>query len=394
MSIATLCFCTLHNKRHLRGSIVSGVCLPAVLVPAFMTLLLVLLTVETAQMYHIHDPDADHTRQGLLHIENGSMEQGLRSFRAAVRFTPSAGSYSNLGVCLMRRSEFISARRVLLKALQLDPQHPLAVDNIREVEEFLRKEGMLSEENHPIQPHDGHRKFEDDTTDISLEEIEIVLSTVPISQVPTLAEVERMPVPLNSDLEPIFATRETIIVLTDRTSVFNFIAGDKFRNEYFEAFPLLIHTDDAFRDTVRNEDIFEGEPYLYLGNKEDPPFRNVKYLKGSFYPNETVGWQDGDKMLKALGGGFTLQFYSIQNWLKHPAKLCVDLSRAIALPVNINLYVTPPGQAVSLIPHTDYQCSLMIQLRGQKRWRLWVREELRIPVRSHHIRGRDGDDPL
>lgn len=30
------------------------------------------------------------------------------------------------------------------------------------------------------------------------------------------------------------------------------------RNEYFEAFPLLIHTDDAFRDTVRNEDIFEG----------------------------------------------------------------------------------------------------------------------------------------
>lgn len=152
MSIATLCFCTLHNKRHLRGSIVSGVCLPAVLVPAFMTLLLVLLTVETAQMYHIHDPDAgitwswpgptwswstneklnwhyriicwitllkilsafffvcsfftmtwhrtDHTRQGLLHIENGSMEQGLRSFRAAVRFTPSAGSYSNL-VCLI-----------------------------------------------------------------------------------------------------------------------------------------------------------------------------------------------------------------------------------------------------------------------------------------------------
>lgn len=71
----------------------------------------------------------------------------------------------------------------LIQALQLDPQHPLAVDNIREVEEFLRKEGMLSEENHPIQPHDGHRKFEDDTTDISLEEIEIVLSTVPISQV-------------------------------------------------------------------------------------------------------------------------------------------------------------------------------------------------------------------
>jgi ribosomal protein L16 Arg81 hydroxylase len=39
--------------------------------------------------------------------------------------------------------------------------------------------------------------------------------------------------------------------------------------------------------------------------------------------------------------------------------------------VIVNLYVTPPGAEVSLIPHSDYQCSLMVQLTGRKRWRLW-----------------------
>ena len=81
--------------------------------------------------------------------------------------------------------------------------------------------------------------------------------------------------------------------------------------------------------------------------------------------------------------------------------------------VNTNLYVTPGNTKVSLIPHTDFQCSLMVQLAGAKRWKLWVkpgtpgdavcqccdlyaaiRVEIALPTHSHMVRGRDHDDPV
>ena len=44
------------------------------------------------------------------------------------------------------------------------------------------------------------------------------------------------------------------------------------------------------------------------------------------------------------------------------------------------------------VPHSDFQCALMVQMEGRKRWRLWKLPDIWLPVRYRHIRGRDEGD--
>ena len=76
------------------------------------------------------------------------------------------------------------------------------------------------------------------------------------------------------------------------------------------------------------------------------------------------------------------------------ANMSVDIGAAVSRPVSVNLYVTPPGKGTSLVPHSDFQCSLMVQLHGRKRWRLWKVDMAWLPVRYRHVYGRDEGDAL
>jgi ribosomal protein L16 Arg81 hydroxylase len=139
-----------------------------------------------------------------------------------------------------------------------------------------------------------------------------------------------------------------------------------------------------------------GHTFKYAGSKYEPPYRNVKFIRGSFTPkSEKAGLKGAADLRRALKGGYTLQFYGVQQWQPTVASLAVQLTaQAVARPVNINLYITPPGTAVSLTPHSDFQCSLMVQLTGRKRWRLWKKPSIWLPVRGNQIRGRDEGDTL
>ena len=64
------------------------------------------------------------------------------------------------------------------------------------------------------------------------------------------------------------------------------------------------------------------------------------------------------------------------------------MSDALHLASNMNMYITPPGLAHSLAPHNDFQCSFMTQLLGSKRWRLWHKPALHLPVRARVRPGR------
>lgn len=157
-----------------------------------------------------------------------------------------------------------------------------------------------------------------------------------------------------------------------------------------------MQTKGAFLDALDLETALSGQTFAYKGSKYQVPFRNVKFIRGSFEPKEeSPGLKTEADLRRALRDGYTLQFYGIQKWLPGVASLAAQLTaKAVARPVNVNLYVTPPATEVSLTPHSDFQCSLMVQLTGYKRWRLWKKVGIWAPVRSSHVRGRDGDDVL
>ena len=65
------------------------------------------------------------------------------------------------------------------------------------------------------------------------------------------------------------------------------------------------------------------------------------------------------------------------------------LSRALGRRVNTNMYLTGPGVETSMSPHNDIQCTMIVQLAGAKRWRLWVVEALLLAVDHSKIWGKE-----
>lgn len=208
------------------------------------------------------------------------------------------------------------------------------------------------------------------------------------------------------------------MTLDSRADVMAFLGSPAFQQSYWERHPLLIHTQGAFLDTADLRKVCRCPPmvcspqfpernlkfpasqvlrdkYAYLGQKENPPHRNIKFLgRGTFQPEELQGLMGEKELRAALQAGHTLQMYSIQYWMPPMAALCHELTTQTMRPSNINMYVTPGGRELSLRPHNDFQCSLMVQLTGRKRWRLWLKRGVSLPISNRYIIGRDGDELL
>ncbi len=189
-----------------------------------------------------------------------------------------------------------------------------------------------------------------------------------------------------------------------RAEVFEFLASPLFATTYWETNPLLIRTtttttnnnndnsnnNGAFDDVLSLEDHVLASTYAVRGDKRTPPHRNVRFVSGGKFYREAhaasaLGHADDsmvgrEQLLHALATNHTLQFYGAQRWWRRVGQLCMNLSLATALPTNVNVYVTPPAQAVSLSVHNDFTCNFMVQLHGMKRWRLWKVPEFWLPV--------------
>ena len=89
-----------------------------------------------------------------------------------------------------------------------------------------------------------------------------------------------------------------------------------------------------------------------------------------------------------------MQSYGIMYWFPWIAQLSRDMGIATMKPISANLYITSPGVEEALRAHTDFMCSMMVQLSGRKRWRLWKKPRIWQPARARHIRGRDYIDDV
>ena len=165
-----------------------------------------------------------------------------------------------------------------------------------------------------------------------------------------------------------------------------FMSGETFADSYWEQWPLLLRPAGVQDDTSPSlQSILDDGPYGYRSKKMIPPHKNVRYLKGSFTDVDEQTLDDTPQrrtgMERALRRGQTLQFLGVHLWMPWVGSLAHRLGLAVSRPVSVNMYVTPPGRSTSLRAHSDFQCALMIQLNGRKRWRLWKKPDMWLPVR-------------
>ena len=165
-----------------------------------------------------------------------------------------------------------------------------------------------------------------------------------------------------------------------------FMSGETFADSYWEQWPLLLRPAGVQDDTSPSlQSILDDGPYGYRSKKMVPPHKNVRYLKGSFTDVDEQTLDDTPQrrtgMERALRRGQTLQFLGVHLWMPWVGSLAHRLGLAVSRPVSVNMYVTPPGRSTSLRAHSDFQCALMIQLNGRKRWRLWKKPDMWLPVR-------------
>lgn len=177
-----------------------------------------------------------------------------------------------------------------------------------------------------------------------------------------------------------------------------------FVSHFWQKRPLLIRSKEIKEITQQSnanwvEGSFTVENHLKLidgsyisgSRTEDVLRKGIKTDSWAFRPIKDdparkTTWQE---VKDALEGG-TIYFNSAGSFWPSLGALCRLTNYAFGLPTNINIYITPPGSAVSVPPHTDRQDVIVFQTEGSKRWRVFYPPK-RSKGKDPLNRGKSGD---
>lgn len=204
-------------------------------------------------------------------------------------------------------------------------------------------------------------------------------------------------------------------------------SSSAFVREYWHKRPLLIRASDYAGDTggcggCGDDDDDAGSSASAPSSWADGAFtvgRDLKLVGGSYVTGHRTSdalrdgtktdtwdfrpikddasrqttWDDVEQSLRPDGSGGTIYFNTAGSLWPSLAALCrlAGSPTAFGLPVNVNVYVTPPGTTTSVPPHTDRQDVLAIQTEGAKRWRVYGPPHPRKKGVDPLNRGKGGD---
>ena len=362
-------------------------------------LLLLLLLHAVNALYDDSDPSAEHSAAAVRLDKAGEDDDAELAFRAALRYKPNSVAKSlNLAVALMRYGKLSESRKSIEHTFQLARAQNKPLSRIERSLRALKSEWreVHNEEMDPIAAA-GSKKEQNDIK---------MSQRLPHLQLHQLAErkyldqetADRGKHGLESRVPPGTPVPPKMKVLEAKRgmdTLLDYVGGKEFQSKYWEQWPLLIRVPGAVNNLVSLEYLLSDGPYGYGSEKTRPPHRNVNFLKREFGNKDTIARdkQLGPKdLLDGMRRNYTLQMLGTHYWIPSVANMSYWLSQVTSRPVSVNLYSTPMKQEVSLVPHSDFQCALMVQLEGRKRWRLWKLPDIWLPVRYRHIRGRDDGD--
>lgn len=180
-----------------------------------------------------------------------------------------------------------------------------------------------------------------------------------------------------------------------RDGFFRFLKSDLFRKKYFERWPVVLHMSGMNNFThLLPLAQFLDQQYTFGMDKYEKGHANFHMVKGSFmvqhptlrFPAKVSRAEIEQEVIRGNFTGFT---HGTQLWVPSVLKFSTRVAKVTGREVNTNTYVTGPGKFISMSPHNDMQCTLIVQLHGIKRWRVWVVDSAMLPVDERHVYGKD-----
>lgn len=160
------------------------------------------------------------------------------------------------------------------------------------------------------------------------------------------------------------AVREVSAVETGFRWLLSPIHQAVFANEYWARLPLRINRDDrAYYSSL----LTEGEMEFALSVASRDPGA-VQVLNEDDKPQPC---RSHTQAIEAFRRGNSLRIVSMQRYSYPIALLSRDLERTISCAVNVNMYLTPGSGAKALRRHHDTHDVFVIQIHGNKIWRLY-----------------------
>ena len=179
----------------------------------------------------------------------------------------------------------------------------------------------------------------------------------------------------------------------------DFLGSAEFHDDYFERWPLVLRGPRNMFDWALSMERILSDWYVVGNGGYRPPYRNVNFLK------ESLAKRNGEKglpqafalrsgLLSALEMGYSMQMLHAEHWVRSLARYSLGFMNRTDSISSVNIYISPPDQVIGTPPHVDFTGSWIIQLNGRKRWKLWKKENVWLPVVKRHILGRDEDDSV
>lgn len=317
-------------------------------------------------LYKFDNPKDDHKAAGKFFDKRKLHAFSIRAFQAAVQYVDNSISWNDLGVAFLRAQKSVEARQAFERAIWLDKDNDDAHDNLYSLLDATRK--FNNSQNI------GRTKY--------------IKKHVRVNDEYYNKKQQKK----EEDLQ-------TSIAIDSTEEFFKFISSDKFRVNYFERYPILLHSPpETFEWTHSLERVLDD--WYKIGNGGyTPPFRNINFLKGSLIKRNgekglPLGWGLRSGMIKALRMNYSLQLLHAEHWVRSLCRFVLAIIESTQSVSSTNIYITPPGRQVATPPHVDFTGSWMVQLNGRKKWKLWAKEDVLLPVYKRHIIGRDEDDNI
>jgi ribosomal protein L16 Arg81 hydroxylase len=156
------------------------------------------------------------------------------------------------------------------------------------------------------------------------------------------------------------------------------ISADGFFSDYWERKPLSIQRHDGgyYRGLLTNRDL---EDLISNSDARYPAIRLAK--DGSYYPPHAytqdvqigelkfAGVPDVGKIAAEYAKGATIALPALHRTWEPLSSLCGRIEEELDHAVHANVYITP-GHAAGFTPHYDTHDVLVLQIAGNKRWRI------------------------